>query len=53
MATIVEPKLSQESQRFLLHNISWETYKTFLSVLGDRPIRLTYDQGNLELISPS
>jgi Uma2 family endonuclease len=40
-------------RRFLLQNISWKTYETFLAELGDRPIRLTYDRGNLELMSPS
>jgi Uma2 family endonuclease len=40
-------------QRFLLRNISWRTYETFLAELGERPIRLTYDRGNLELMAPS
>lgn len=40
-------------RRFLLQNVSWKTYETFLTELGDRPIRLTYDRGNLELMSPS
>ena len=40
-------------QRFLLQAIDWGTYETFLRALGDRSgVRLTYDRGNLELMSP-
>lgn len=40
-------------QRFLLQSIDWQTYDGFLRLLGDRSIRLTYDRGQLELMSPS
>jgi Uma2 family endonuclease len=40
------------TQRLLLHNVSWQEYEIFLKVLGDRPIRVTYDRGNLELMAP-
>jgi Uma2 family endonuclease len=40
-------------QRILLYNFSWDEYDTLLRVLGDRPIRITYDRGNIELMSPS
>jgi Uma2 family endonuclease len=50
MATIQQ---APAEQRFLLRNVSWRTYEAFLAELGDRPVRLTYDQGNLELMSPS
>ena len=40
-------------QRVLLTNISWRTYERLLEELGDRPIRLTYDRGKLEIMSPS
>jgi Uma2 family endonuclease len=40
--------------RFLIYNITWKTYETFLTELGDgHNIRLTYDRGTLELMSPS
>lgn len=40
-------------QKFLLTDMTWEGYETLLKVLGDRPIRVTYDHGILELMSPS
>jgi len=52
MATAAPAKLQGAAQRFVLHDISWEAYQTFLKVLQDRPIRLTYDRGTLELMTP-
>lgn len=40
-------------QRVLLEGIRWETYEQMLADLQDRPIRLTYDRGTLEIMSPS
>ena len=38
----------------LLKNISWKTYESLLNELAQqRGIRLTYDRGNLEIMSPS
>jgi Uma2 family endonuclease len=54
MATIVEPKQMNAPQRFLLEDVRWETYATFLESLGDRPgLYLTYDRGRLELMTKS
>jgi Uma2 family endonuclease len=37
----------------LLHDVDWETYKRLLWVFAERPsIRLTYDRGDLEIMSP-
>lgn len=52
MTTAALEKPQGAAQRFVLHEISWEGYQTFLKVLEDRPIRLTYDQGTLELMTP-
>jgi Uma2 family endonuclease len=54
MATISPPteKPRSEGQRFVLYGIGWKGYQALLDVVGDRPIRLTYDRGNLELMSP-
>jgi Uma2 family endonuclease len=43
----------QTDQRFVLYDISWQFYRAFLKELADRPIRLTYDRGTLELMAPS
>lgn len=39
--------------RFLLHGITWATYKHILEGQGERPIRITYDRGELELMALS
>ena len=33
----------------LLENISWETYETLLREAGERHLRMTYDNGDLEI----
>jgi Uma2 family endonuclease len=41
-------------QRVLLHNISWETYERLLADMENQSyIRMTYDQGELEIMAPS
>lgn len=40
-------------QRMLLQNVSWQFYEWFSGEMGERPIRITYDRGNMELMSPS
>jgi Uma2 family endonuclease len=48
------PPQSQDEPRFLLHNISWQFYESFLKELAKRPrLRLTYDRGSLELMTIS
>lgn len=50
MATVLSPP----EQRILLENISWQTYESLLQAHRDRSApRFTYDQGHLELMSPS
>jgi Uma2 family endonuclease len=41
------------THRFLLDNISWETYDRLLREVGQRHIRLTYDEGELEIMTLS
>jgi Uma2 family endonuclease len=38
---------------FLLQDMSWKFYCAFLDEIGDRPIRVTYDNGLLEIETPS
>ncbi len=52
MSTATTPALPP-GQRFLLSGMSWEFYEHLLEQLGDRPVRVTYDRGALELMSPS
>lgn len=51
MATITEKTI--EPQLYVLHDVSWEFYEACLKELGDRNIRLTYDRGTLEFMSPT
>ncbi|MEA5503672.1 Uma2 family endonuclease [Halotia wernerae UHCC 0503] len=36
-----------------LSGISWQTYETLLVELSDRRLRMTYNRGNLEIMTPS
>jgi len=45
---------SSETQRVVLHNISWQTYQALLADMGNhRSSRLAYDRGTLEISMPS
>ena len=41
------------SSRVLLHNISWELYEQLRDDEANWGIRMAYDRGELELMSPS
>ena len=46
--------IPSQSSGILLTNISWKTYESLLNELTQqRGIRLTYDRGNLEIMTPS
>src|SRR6516225_6965757 len=47
MATVELPVPKEE--RLLLRGIDFQTYLDFSAALADRPVRLTYDRGSLEL----
>lgn len=42
-----------EEQSFMFDGVSWEFYELLLREVGDRHIFVTYDQGRLEIMSPS
>jgi Uma2 family endonuclease len=39
-------------EHLILDGVSWELYEHLLKVVGNRPLRLTYDNGELEIMSP-
>jgi Uma2 family endonuclease len=39
-------------RRFVLPDVGWDGYQTLLALVADRGVRLTYDRGDLELMSP-
>ena len=41
-----------EQQHLVLHDVSWDLYKQLLREVGNRPIRMTFDNGSLEIMSP-
>ena len=46
--------IQNQTSGILLKNISWKTYESLLNELAQQPgIRLTYDRGNLEIMTPS
>ncbi|MCF4969634.1 Uma2 family endonuclease [Nostoc sp. CMAA1605] len=45
--------LTPPNEMIHLSGISWQTYETLLAELSDRRLRLTYNRGNLEIMSPS
>ena len=54
MSTIAVPSPALREQRVTLHNVSWETYEGLLFANTDASSpRITYDQGELEIMSPS
>jgi Uma2 family endonuclease len=40
-------------QSIVLYDISWEQYERILEIFSDRRFRHTYDQGTLEIMSPT
>jgi Uma2 family endonuclease len=44
---------TSDTQRILLHLIDWQQYETLLRALDEHHLRLTYDRGNLEIMTLS
>lgn len=47
------PPEAPAGERFVLHGVSWEAYEVLVREVNDRRVRMTYDRGALELMSPS
>jgi Uma2 family endonuclease len=47
------PAVIEADRRFVLYGVGWRFYETFLAELGERHLFLTFDRGNLEIMSPS
>jgi Uma2 family endonuclease len=37
---------------FVFDGVSWDDYEAMLRIVGDRPIRVTYNRGRMEIMSP-
>lgn len=44
--------VTTEGRRLVLHGVPWSQYETLLDLFKDRSLRLTYDRGTLELMTP-
>lgn len=54
MTTTVGPTQERLStqQHVVLDGISWRLYEQLIDEIGDRPLRVTFDRGRLEILSP-
>ncbi len=54
MATATEKasQIMEGEHRFVLYNVGWEGYETLQNLLESHRVRLTYDRGNVELMTP-
>jgi Uma2 family endonuclease len=54
MATASETltKPTEGEKQMILRGVGWEGYQSLLRMVGDQPVRLTYDRGDVELTSP-
>ena len=50
---ILEAPVPAGEQRLLLHNVGWEAYRSLCELLEPTGVRMAYDSGSLELMSPS
>ena len=39
-------------RRVLIREVGWQGYQALLSMIANQPVRLTYDRGDVELMSP-
>lgn len=52
MTTLAPPIAISDQQHMVLHGVSWGLYEHLLDEIGDRPIRVTFDNGSLEIMAP-
>jgi Uma2 family endonuclease len=52
MTQAAEPPSLGDRQHFVLSDVSWRLYETLLEEIGDRPVRITYHKGRIEMMSP-
>ena len=52
MATVTERWAERVVRGFDFDGVSWDDYEAMLRIVGNRPIRVTYDRGRMEIMSP-
>src|SRR5262249_48674319 len=54
MAQVAKKRRAPSRNIWILDGVSWQQYSRFLRAFQDRPgFRLTYDEGTLEIMSPT
>jgi Uma2 family endonuclease len=48
--TLTKP--SDAEHRVVIRRVGWDGYQSLQRMVGDQPVRLTYDRGDVELMSP-
>jgi Uma2 family endonuclease len=51
-AAATSPRPSEVDRRIVLRGVGWDGYQSLREMVGDQPVRLTYDRGDVELMSP-
>ena len=51
-ASEILTKPSEGERRIVLRRVGWDGYQSLLKLVRDQPVRLTYDRGDVELMSP-
>jgi Uma2 family endonuclease len=52
MATLTAPAPARPDQHLYLENVEWAQYESMLAAIGDGALRVTYDSGRMEVMSP-
>src|SRR3954452_16285076 len=52
MAMHTERRAGRDASGFVFDGVSWDDYEAMLRIVGNRPIRVTYDRGRMEIMSP-
>jgi Uma2 family endonuclease len=52
-ATAGSRKRTPTSSGFVFYDVTWDDYERMLGMVGDRPIRVIYDQGTMEIFLPT
>jgi Uma2 family endonuclease len=53
MATVTAPTTETRLlPSIVIHDLSWDDYEAMLKIVGNRPIRINYDRGSMEIMSP-
>jgi Uma2 family endonuclease len=52
-ATASPRKRTPTSAGFVFHDVSWDDYEAMLRIVGERPIRVIYDRGDMEIFMPT